>query len=68
MAVSNSSAGFAVKNLIAAVREVLDMDLDHPTERGAALDMLTHALDLIDDGDPPTEVDDDSVDVPHVRT
>ena len=63
-----SRYAFEVENLILAVREVLEMDLEHPAAHLAAMEMLACALDMIDDSEPPEEADEDDADVPHVRT
>ena len=62
---------FEVRNLICAVREVLEMDISDPAGQLAALEKLACALELIDDCDPPIDVqpdDGDDADVPHVLT
>ena len=63
-----NTSEFAVKNLILALREVQEMDLANPAKQIAALEMLTCALDLIDDGDPPVRACVADADVPHIRT
>jgi len=44
---------FEVRNLISAVREVLEMDISDPGGQLAALERLACALELIDGVDPP---------------
>lgn len=66
-----SRYAFEVENLILVVRDVLEMDLEHPATQLAAMEMLACALDMIDDYDPPIDGEpdeEDDADLPYVRT